>query len=121
MTSKEFFYSKDTSLEGILKSFYNSNSLWDIIDIHASSIHSSHPSGPSAAFDFDDNSYWIGNHQEENPTLTFCFTNYFVLSFGFEMKTSTSGETRPKKFQFSSSLDNITYTNPKEYEQTYPH
>ena len=121
MTSQQVFaYSKNTELQGILRYFFDLGTFWDNVEIHGSSVFPQFPSYvPSNAFDFNDDHYWLGDHNEETVTLTFCFKNHFVYPFGFEMKTSLKGDTRPKVFQFSSSLDNRTYANLITYRQSY--
>ena len=112
MTSRVFTYSKHTSLKGILRHFYDLETLWENIEVHGSSISKNYPTlYPSYAFDFNDDAYWLGEKTQDTITLTFCLKHFFVMPFGFEMQTSKNGHMIPKMFQFSSSIDNKSYIN----------
>ena len=111
-------YSSNKPLQGILRSFYNKNLLWENIETYSPSFAGIRDY--KNVFDFDSSGYWIAysGDSRELYYVSFCFKYYYAKITGFEMETS-NGAVLPKKFMFSSSLDNKTYNNNKSYEQEY--
>ena len=114
---KIFTYSKDRSLHGILRSFYDEDTLFNNIEIYATSVYQSYES--TNAFDYETTEYWYGNRfNDDICNLTFCMKNYYIKPYGFELGTS-AGDSRPSIIQFASSKDNKTYSNIMTYNQNY--
>ena len=112
-----YYYSKDKSLHGIIRPFYDSGTFDINVEIHASSYYQK--CYPQNAFNYDSNEYWYGdNNQNGLVNLTFCFKNGFVKSYGFELGTSTY-ESRPSEFMFSSSIDNSSYIDSIYYSSPF--
>ena len=113
-----FYYSKDKSLNGIFKSFMDAGVFWENIDYKASSI-SSTPRDPKHIFEYDNTEYWIGD-VDQNGLINFTFSlkSFYIKPLGFELGT-TPYNALPMDFQFSSSLDNITYEHTRKYHYKY--
>ena len=115
----QFHYSQGKSFEGIIRNLTSKGSIWNYVDIYGTVSPSNSKLIPQHVFEFDNDEYWIGDYNEESVSLTFCFKDLFINVAGFQMQTSINGTARPKKFSFSSSLDNHSYElNPPTYE--YP-
>ena len=100
-----FYYSSTTTLNGILKSFYNKDSEYyqNFIETFASSSETNYDY--KDAFKFDNEKYWVANPDQEGEIfISFCLKNYFSKIEGFEIQTS-NGLNLPQNFSFSSSLN----------------
>ena len=117
----EYQYTSTNKLNGILRYFYDQgNEIYEnVLEYFATSINSNDPKfSPQYAFDFDSNNYWLGDENTEFTNLSFCLKNYYVKINGFEISTSNL-DSLPKQFEFSSSLNNKTYINTKEYDHSF--
>ena len=116
-----YYYSKDRSLNGTLRSFFDDGTLYSNIEIHATSISENDSKfDPKNPFNYTTNDYWIGDSSQEGLiNLTFCLKNHFVKTYGFEIGT-TEFASRPAEFMFSSSFDNFSeYTAPISYSHEF--
>ena len=116
----DYQYSSTNKLHGILRFFFDKGTeiYENVLKYHGTSVSQQYY--VKYAFNFDNDKYWIGRTDENDFTnLTFCLNNYYVKISGFEISTSNGGATLPKKFAFSSSMNNETYSNLKDYEYSF--
>ena len=91
-------------LNGIIRYLYDNNNhnIWDSIIAEVSSNDSSLSYLMPYAFDFDDATYWVGDHRLGDPVhVIFCFKNFYVKPSGFELSVP-GNYLLAKSFSFSS-------------------